>query len=563
MIKPLENETQPQFAIRFHESMTGEIPDTVKRNRACFAAWDEHRGEDPTIAELVESRFKIDEYKRLPNVALFHEHTVPGQVITLPDGSEKELPPQKYGRDELAEMVEGMNERILDHDEFSPITRGHTSEKKDGQPGERQFPEVLGFAGPYRLGMIGRKKPRYAIFGTEYHLNEHSSELKKRVGRSPEVWRYSRCRDRFFYPVAALAEEMPRLNLPPAHYARSSSGEVFVQCYQAVFPGGTNAFVPSFKASTDGRKPMADKYSADQSSMSQLPGGESAFSEGSVGKSQLEELIGALFETQPFQFLFSLMRQAGISGNTDPAVPPAIQQDPNSIPDPGAPAQGAPVQGSPGGAPTDGPNPAAPAPPSLAQTPPNQASPSPPAVNGPPKMGNNPMSQNQNQSPASQNAQGAQGIQIPPKKDNYSRSVEDLAVENDQLREALDKVLARLGETQKEKTATERYSRLSELAKNYRLDPQKELQRVEHYSAEGFEGHCELIRENYQRTITNTPDFASMSDGDNRVMEPARSAAALSPEELSQVERYCIEHDKTFFEGKEIYLRERSKSSAV
>jgi len=542
------------------------MPDTVKRNRACFAAWDEHRGEDPTITELVESRFKPEEYKRLENVALFHEHTVPGQEITLPDGTTKELPPMKYGRDELAEMVEGMNDRILDHDEFSPITRGHTSEKKGGEPGERQFPEVLGFAGPYRLGMIGRKKPRFAIFGTEHHLKEHSSELKKRVGRSPEVWRYSRSRDRFFYPVAALAEEMPRLNLPPAHYSRTNAGEVFVECYQAVFPGGTNAFVPSFKASTDGRKPMADQYS------SQPAPSESAFSEGSVGKGQLEELIGALFETQPFQFLFSLMRQAGVSGNTDPAVLPAIQQDPNSAPAPGAgpnagpnadpsqmnagqspvpdpnagpanPNLGAPQQGSPAGAPTDGPNPAAPAPPSLAQTPPNA------------KPQGNPMTQ------PSQSSQ----FQMPPKKDNYSRSVEDLAQENDLLRETLEKALGRLNEVERKSVAAERYSRLTELAKNYRLDPEKELLRVEHYSAEGFANHCELIRENYARTVSNTPDLAALSDGvdGNRVMEPAKSSKSLSPEEVAQVEKYCLDHDKSYMEGKEIYLRERAKSSAV
>lgn len=542
MLQPLENETQPQFAIRFHESMKGEIPDTVKRNRACFAAWDEHRGEDPTIAEMVENRFKIDEYKRLENVPLFHEHAIPEQVITLPDGSKKTLPPQKYGRDELAEMVEGMNDRILDHDEFAPISRGHTSEKQGSKPGDREFPEVLGFAGPYKLGMIGRKKPRWTIFGNEYHLNEHTSELKKRVGRSPEVWRYARPKDRFFYPIAALAEEMPRLNLPPAHYARNASGEVFVECYQAVFPGGSNTYVPSFQASTDGRKPMADKYSASPG----MAGGESAFSEGSVGLNQLEELIAALFETQPMQFLMSLMRQAGISGNTDPAVPPTIPPDESAMPPGQGQPQlgqdqpnslGAPAQGSPGGAPTDGPNPAAPAPPSLAQTPPN--------------MGPNPMTNPSSPSAPSPSAQKPAGLQIPPKKDNYSRTIEDLAAENDQLRESLEKAINQLNGVTREKVQQERYSRLVELAKSYKLDPKKELQRVDHYSEAGFDAHLEIIRDNYQRTITAIPDFAAVSDGSMAVMEPNRSNKDLTPEQMAEVEKYSIKHDVGYWEAKE------------
>ena len=539
MVIPNENETQPQFAIRFHEAMAGEIADTSKRNKACFAAWDEHRGDDPTISELVESRFTPDQYQRLHNVAMFHEHTVPAQKI-----QDKEVPAQHYGRDELAEMVDGMNDRILDHDEFSPITRGHTGQKPGAKDGDRQMPEVLGFAGPYKLGMIGRKNPRWAIFGTEYHMKDAVPELKKRVGRSPEVWRYSRMRDRFFYPIATLGEEMPRLNLPPAHYSRRSADEspVFVECYSAVFPGGNNAFVPSFQASPNKQKPMADSYSANPSQTPVSSGQGTKLSD-----LTLEEFLEIFMETQPQQFLLGLMRQAGNSGMPNPAVQNEIP------PDPSAPAFGAPGQGQdpnamgqPDPMAAGGGMPAQSAPPSPAvPAAPQNPAPSAPAAGAPPippKPGMPPMVQDKD-------------------KDNYSRQLRDVMDANTQLRKQLDVAMQRIAEIDGEKTRIERYSRLEKLSTDYILKPEVELERTAGYSPEQFDAHIEIITDNYQRTLTNIPDYAALSDGvdvsstGKGVAGPAKSANAVTNEEVPNIEKYCIEHDLTYQEGKEIYLR--------
>ncbi len=542
MIIPNENETQPQFAIRFHEAMAKEMPDTSKRNKACFAVWDEHRGEDPTISELVESRFTPDQYQRLHNVAMFHEHTVPAQKI-----QDKEIPAQHYGRDELAEMVDGMNDRILDHDEFSPITRGHTGQKPGAKDGERQMPEVLGFAGPYKLGMIGRKNPRWAIFGTEYHMKDAVPELRKRVGRSPEVWRYSRMRDRFFYPIATLGEEMPRLNLPPAHYSRRSADEspVFVECYSAVFPGGSNAFVPSFKASPDGRKPMADSYSANPSQAPVSSGQGTKLSD-----LTLEEFLEIFMETQPQQFLLGLMRQAGNSGMPNPAVPNEIPPDPNA-PAPGAPGQNpvaagaAPVQPDPSVDGGDG-NPAPVSSSSPAVNPAQNPASTAPAAGAPPippKPGMPPMVQDKD-------------------KDNYSRQLRDVMDANAQLRKQLSDALAKIAEIDGEKTRIERYSRLEKLSADYILKPEIELERTAGYTPEQFDAHVQIITDNYQRTLTNMPDYAALSDGVNTASTgigkagPSKSESVIDPvEDLPKIEKYCIEHDVTYQEGKEIYLR--------
>jgi hypothetical protein len=538
MLIPNENETQPQFAIRFHEAMADEMTDTSKRNKACFAAWDEHRGDDPTISELVESRFTPDQYQRLHNVAMFHEHTVPAQKI-----QDKEVPAQHYGRDELAEMVDGMNDRILDHDEFSPITRGHTGQKPGAKDGDRQMPEVLGFAGPYKLGMIGRKNPRWAIFGTEYHMKDAVPELRKRVGRSPEVWRYSRMRDRFFYPIATLGEEMPRLNLPPAHYSRRSADEspVFVECYSAVFPGGNNTFVPSFKASPDGRKPMADSYSANPS---QTPVGSGQGTK--LSDLTLEEFLEIFMETQPQQFLLGLMRQSGQSGMPNPAVQNEIPPDPNA-PVPGAPGQGQDpnAMGQPDPMAAGGGMPAQSAPPSPAvPAAPQNPAPSAPAAGAPQipqKPGMPPMVQDKD-------------------KDNYSRQLRDVMDANAQLRKQLSDALAKLAEVDGEKTRIERYSRLEKLSTDYILKPEVELERTAGYTPEQFDAHVQIITDNYQRTLTNMPDYAALSDGvdvsstGKGVAGPAKAANAVTNEEVPKIEKYCIDHDLTYQEGKEIYL---------
>lgn len=536
MLIPNENETQPQFAIRFHEAMMSEMTDTSKRNKACFAAWDEHRGDDPTISELVESRFTPDQYQRLNDVAMFHEHTVPAQKI-----QDKEVPAQHYGRDELAEMVDGMNDRILDHDEFSPITRGHTGQKPGAKDGDRQMPEVLGFAGPYRLGMIGRKNPRWAIFGTEYHMKDAVPELKKRVGRSPEVWRYSRMRDRFFYPIATLGEEMPRLNLPPAHYSRRSADEspVFVECYSAVFPGGSNTFVPSFKASPDGRKPMADQYSADSNGLAQTP--VSSGKGTKLSDLTLEELMEVWLETQPMQFLFGLMRQSGDSGMPNPAIPNQIPADPNAPAAGGAqapPSPADPAAQMPGQPPANQPPMAQP--PAASNPPVPPAAPAAGAPPVPPKPGMPPMVQDKD-------------------KDNYSRQLRDVMDANAQLRKQLDAAMQRIAEIDGEKTRIERYSRLEKLASDFILKPEVELERTAGYSPEQFDAHVQIITDNYQRTLTNMPDFAALSDGAQAtpggVTGPSKSESQLTAAELPTVEKYCIEHDVNFFEAKEIYLR--------
>jgi hypothetical protein len=68
---------------------------------------------------------------------------------------------------------------------------------------------VLGWAGNYRLGLIGRKNPRWAIFQDEYHPPETAPLLDRKPQRSVELWNFPDGRS-YINPVAALSSEAPR-----------------------------------------------------------------------------------------------------------------------------------------------------------------------------------------------------------------------------------------------------------------------------------------------------------------------------------------------------------------
>jgi hypothetical protein len=144
-------------------------------------------------------------------------------------------------------------------------------------------------------------------------------------------------------------------------------------------------------------------------------------------------------------------------------------------------------------------------------------------------------------------------------KDKYSRDLRDVMDANAQLRKQLADALARIAEIDGEKTRIERYSRLEKLASDFILKPEVELERTAGYSPEQFDAHVQIITDNYQRTLTNMPDFAALSDGvqatPGGVTGPSKSESQLTAAELPVVEKYCIEHDVNFFDAKEIYLR--------
>lgn len=281
MLEPIANETQTKFAVRFHEAMIGEIPETESRDRAMMEAWNTAKGVNPLYHAAVRRFGRDHEYHPDCSTA-FVEHTTTnkeGDVII-------------YDRNALVSILDRNNSRIADTGDFSPITEGHTP-NKDALDRGAEMPAVLGYAGPFRLGMIGNENPRWAIFADEWHDKADVEKLRKRRRRSPEVWLEERMEDRFMDPIAALGAETPRLDMGMSWYTRGGDGAEVMKYSAASFPSSTNTFVPGEKY---------DSLSGEDDPQTN-PSGDSLM----VSTEDIQQIVDALMQTEPMKWVTAQM----------------------------------------------------------------------------------------------------------------------------------------------------------------------------------------------------------------------------------------------------------------
>jgi hypothetical protein len=288
---PTPTESQERFIIRAHQALM-HVPgasDPELRNEVVWNLWRKSRGltEEESIAA---AKFPADRFVKKENVCVFTEHEAAGV------------------RNDLIEMVRiirGCNHRIADFDGFSPISDGHTPDP--GNPFGQQ-PDILGYTGPYRLGMIGRKQLRWAIFADEWHMRETAARLSELPRRSPELWRFKSDPNRVhFDPIAALGSQTPRIPLP-FKFSRQVEEGVTVEKYSfdaaaMCSPGGSNTHVKAFSK---------ENYSM------------------ALSNEDISQLLAALMQTPQFAFLDQQMKasqtagaagQGGIPGTADDADP--------------------------------------------------------------------------------------------------------------------------------------------------------------------------------------------------------------------------------------------------
>lgn len=184
------------------------------------------------LSQLAARTFPPDKFVKVKGVCVFAEH----------ETKDSEGKPQRYDRRALEEIVDCCNERISETGDWAMLTAGHTPEKDDVAKGAK-VPDVLGFVGPYRVGKIGNKKKRYAIFADEYHFKDTHRQLQRLPRRSVELWMAPEMSKRFFDPVAALGAETPRLDLG-IRYGRLPDGRRLSK-YTATAPASGNTFVPA------------------------------------------------------------------------------------------------------------------------------------------------------------------------------------------------------------------------------------------------------------------------------------------------------------------------------
>jgi hypothetical protein len=511
-LTPRPDETQAAFAVRFHETMRGSMPQTDLRNEAMFDAWESSgRGPGDPLVQKAAKQFPPEKYQRVARVPIFAEHETT-------EGPEKT--PVKYSRDDLAAIIDRCNKRISDTGNFAPISDGHTPTRQERSQGKSD-PDVLGYSGPFSLGMIGNENPRYAIFCDEHHRNDRFDRSQNMPYRSPEVWLEQKKEDRFFHPIAALSTQAPRLELGMAQYERDGESVEVERYSAAAFPAAASVTIPNSE-NYDAGDSMDPNAAPDQQA------------------NDTNEIVNAILESEPMQWVLRKMQEEG----QDPAAADPAAGD-GGLP----PANGAPVGDAPAEpvdpAPVD--EPAAPAAEDpAAPQPAADPAPAPAPAAEDPTTG---MADDEREEYASLSPDGQAGYMKARARymgtAHYSKSAEDVA--NDRvLRENYERLEAEVVELRKERDTAkadkrtaerrERYSKLRE--KGFVLDVDKELERTKSFDDAAYETHLTMIAENYQRAPLNEPAIpveASPAASDAATENKHREATAKA------AERYCLE----------------------
>lgn len=204
----------------------------------------------------------------------------------------------RYDRAVLASICRNMNSRIKDTGDYTAICVGHTPNPEERAKGMRA-PEVVGYAGPYDLGLIGTENPRWAIIARSWAIYKTDVDRCRRYARrSVEVYREPNPHDRYFDPIALLGAEMPRLDLGLA-YSRLKHDQKVAR-YAVTAPAGGNVFVPAF-----GTDEEPERYEAEEPRM--------------LAEEEIKQIVGAIESMDVWQWCKSKMEEELSKG--DPTAP--------------------------------------------------------------------------------------------------------------------------------------------------------------------------------------------------------------------------------------------------
>jgi len=136
----------------------------------------------------------------------------------------------------LSAIVRNCNERIAKTGDYATVIVGHTKGPGDNPP-------VIGFAGPFALGLLNGK---LAIFADFHLYPEHADALRRYPRRSPEFILHEDLSQTYFDPIALLGGEPPRLDLGLTLLYSAVVDGAQVERYAAVMPGPSNTYVPAY-----------------------------------------------------------------------------------------------------------------------------------------------------------------------------------------------------------------------------------------------------------------------------------------------------------------------------
>lgn len=440
-----------------------------------------------------------------------------------------------FGYNELKAVCDRCNQRIADTGDYAAITIGHTPDPALIATGRAQSPRIVGFAGPFKMGLLGdnAQNRRYAILA-DFRIFKDDWELVRRhPRRSPELWLEESYDRMFLDPIALLGAEAPRLDMGLLYSAvrHASQGDTLVEKYAAVAPAAGTVFVPS------------DRYAAQQ-------GQENSTM---LTQDDIGQLVQAIQQTDVWQWVTNKMQEdGGNNSSANQGSEPDMSSIPPSQPIPDNAMQGG-MPGSPPQGMAGGPPPAPPAAPAPGA--PQAAGGSPPPADRQ-KQSNNmahggmsrsayaagaddampdddddednrPMIGEDEEDEDEEGKEGDTDVDNDEEaKQKYSRAGNRLpnTAQLVQLVQKLSKQLkraeAQLNEERAHRIDAQRYSKLQQMvAEGVLIDCDKEMKRLNYSKAsdEQFASAIEFINEHAQRMPTNllipTFDDAPRSSG--------------------------------------------------
>lgn len=466
-VKKSPHTEQSVWFERAYGSLRDRYRRVDERTKEAFRRWRTSGGE-AELQQLAAEKFPEADFVTVHDVPIFAEHVATersGRVV-------------KYDRRALEHIVARCNERILDTGDFAPLTAGHTP-SKEGLP----FPEVLGYDGPFRVGILGNKKPRWAIFVDEHIRKDCYAKAKSLPRRSPEVWAEPRMEDRILDPIAALGAETPRLDLGTVLYARR--GDVVVEKYSsfvtsaAAMPSGSNTHLPG---SVREKHAAADTTTPTEGAGSMLQ------------PQDIQQIADAIMATKQWQWLTQKMdsEESSLPGADAGGEPGNMSPDADQMGDPGMP----PADTS---APPDSPATAPPTPAPTPSAPAAAASPAAPAMSPLSDDEAGSLADDEKQQYGAMSHDGKCGYAAARRRYmagaptmRYSRA------SHDRLETEAEKLRDRVARLEDDKRQTERYSKLSTLAATYVFDVADEAKHCEAMSDEQFASHLTRV-ERYAR----------------------------------------------------------------
>lgn len=255
--------------------------------------------------------FPEQEFLNIRDVPVFAEH----ETVT------RAGKPIKFGLDELSKIAERCNRRIETSGDYAAITIGHTPSPEDSAKGAPD-PDVIGFAGPFRLGVMGHEDAakRYAILADFHIYRDELKRLRKNPRRSPEVWLEDRFEEMFLDPIALLGAQAPRLDMGLLYSAHRAGGRQ-IEKYAAVLagsPSATSVFIPG----QVGEEKSHERYAEGDSGFSdavpvQTEARQKRESEerpAMLEPQEVEQIVDAIARTPQWQFISQMMQERAAPG---------------------------------------------------------------------------------------------------------------------------------------------------------------------------------------------------------------------------------------------------------